>query len=136
MTNSTNNNISKARNILAACLDSVGGDPSNLTLSEAKWIMQEIIDNVVGEACVDHNLDIDGGEVRIISEDHIDSIWTDSLIEQVKDCYEGLNDLPCFIEIDWEETATNLKVDGMGHHFNHYDGGEENAEGVYIFRTN
>ena len=135
MTNSTNNNISKARNILSACLDSVGGDVSNLSLSEAKEFMQDIIDNVVECDNVDYNLDIDGGEVRIISEDHIDSVWTDSLIEQVKECYD-LSEVPSFVVIDWEQTAENCKIDGMGHHFNNYDGGEENAEGVYIFRTN
>lgn len=135
MTNSTNNNISKARNILAACLDSVGGDSSNLTLSEAKEVLQEIIDNVVTCGEADYNLDIDGGEVRLISEDHIDQVWTDSLIEQIKECYD-LSNVPSFVSIDWDETAENCKIDGLGHHFNHYDGGEENAEGVYVFRTN
>jgi hypothetical protein len=131
-----NNNITKARNILSSCLDSVGGDSSDLCLFEAKDLIQEIIDNVVSCAEVDFNLEISNlGDVRIISEDHIDQVWTDSLIEQIKDCYD-LSKVPSFVEIDWEATAENCKVDGMGHHFNHYDGGEENAEGVYIFRTN
>ena len=144
MTKSTNNTISKARNILAACLDSVGCDSSDLSLSEAKEVMQDIISNVIGIRLgdngeiinSDYNLEVGYlGEVRIISEDHIDSIWTDSLIEQVQECYD-LSNVPSFVEIDWEATAENCKVDGLGHHFNSYDGGEENAEGVYIFRTN
>ena len=132
----TTNSISKARNIFAACLDSVGADVSELCLFEARDVMQEIIDNVVDCGNVDYCLDVANlGEVRIISEDHIDSVWTDSLIEQVKECYD-LSDVPSFVVIDWEETAENCKIDGMGHHFNSYDGGEENAENVYIFRTN
>lgn len=136
MTNSTNNNISKARNILVACLDSVDGSPCNLTLSEAKELMQDIIDNVVTCEEVDHNLYVDGGEVRIISEDHIDSVWTESLINQIEECYAEVSALPSFIEIDWNATVENCKHDGMGHHFNSYDGNEHNAENVYIFRTN
>jgi hypothetical protein len=62
--------------------------------------------------------------VRFISESVIDEVWTDSLIEQIKDCYD-LSEVPAFVAIDWQETTDNCKEDGMGHHFNSYDGGEE-----------
>ena len=62
--------------------------------------------------------------VHFISEDVIEQVWEDSLIEQIKDCYD-LSDVPSFVEIDWVGTADNCKVDGMGHHFNSYDGGED-----------
>ena len=68
--------------------------------------------------------DFEVDNVRFISSDIIDDVWTVSLIDQIKDCYD-LSDVPDFVAIDWEETAENCKVDGMGHHFNSYDGGEE-----------
>ena len=83
----------------------------------------------------DFSLDLSAGEVRIINKTAIDEIWTESLIEQIKDCYE-LDNIPDFIEIDWEATAESCKVDGLGHHFNHYDGNEYETENYYIFRTN
>ena len=63
-------------------------------------------------------------DVRFIKASAIDEIWTDSLIEEIKDCYD-LSYIPGFIVIDWEQTVENCKVEGMGHHFNQYDGGEE-----------
>tara|TARA_R110002153_G_scaffold64730_2_gene173381 strand:+ start:1047 stop:1430 length:384 start_codon:yes stop_codon:yes gene_type:complete len=84
---------------------------------------------------IDHTLDLPSGEVRIISSDHIDQLWTDSLIDQIKDCYD-LDSIPDFVAIDWNETADNCKIDGMGHHFSSYDGGEHNTTNFYIFRTN
>jgi hypothetical protein len=83
----------------------------------------------------DFNLCMSFGDVRIISKGSIDQIWTDSLIEQVKDCYD-LSELPSFVKIDWEATAEECKVDGMGHHFNHYDGEELETSNYHIFRTN
>ena len=81
---------------------------------------REVLDQI--NICNSEDFDIDG--VRFISEDSIDEIWSKSLIEQIKDCY-GLSEIPSFVSIDWEETADNCKVDGLGHHFNSYDGGEE-----------
>lgn len=71
-------------------------------------------------------------EVRFIHEDGMDRIWTDSLIELIQDCYD-LSDVPDFVEIDWEATAENCKVDGMGHHFNSYDGGEDEILCYHVF---
>jgi len=76
-----------------------------------------------------------GFEVRIIPEDIIEELWTDSLIEQIKECYD-LSNVPSFVEIDWEKTADNCKVDGMGHHFSGYDGSEHETKNYYYFRTN
>ena len=83
---------------------------------------QPDVRQVITEAELSDDFDVDG--VRFISSDSIDKIWTESLIEMIKDCYD-LSDVPDFVAIDWEETAENCKVDGMGHHFNSYDGGEE-----------
>lgn len=132
----TSNKFTIARNILKTSIEAVNGDLSSLELFEVKELMQELLDNVVGEDCVDYWFELEGGEVRIISEDHIDELWTDSLIEQVKECYD-LSNVPSFVEIDWNQTAENCKVDGMAHHFSTYDGDTElDVENVYIFRTN
>jgi len=85
--------------------------------------VREVIDKAVHNGEVDFWVD----GVRFISECSIDQIWTDSLIEQIKECYDL--DLPDFIEVDWEATADNCKADGMGHHFNSYDGCEDE---IYI----
>lgn len=84
---------------------------------------------------VDMYLDLPAGEVRIISSDHIDELWTESLIDQIKDCYD-LGDMPEFMVVDWDATAKACKVDGKGHHFSSYDGKEHSTENFYIFRTN
>lgn len=97
----------------------------------------------VMQLCIDleENLDNDywfdfaSGEVRIIAKEGIDQLWTDSLIEQIQECYE-LDDVPSFVAIDWEKTADNCKIDGLGHHFSGYDGGEHETANYYIFRTN
>lgn len=75
------------------------------------------------------------GEVRLISKDQIDTIWTESLIEQIKDCYD-LSNVPDFVSIDWDQTTENCKVDGLGHHFASYDGEEHESGNFHIFRTN
>lgn len=80
-------------------------------------------------------VEIDGYEFRVIHTQVIEDIWTESLIEQIKDCYD-LSDLPSFVEIDWEATADNCKVDGMGHHFSGYDGNEAESGNWHIFRNN
>lgn len=75
------------------------------------------------------------GEVRVIDKDAIDQIWADSLIELVKDCYD-LSEVPDFVVIDWEQTAENMKADGLGHHFAGYDHEEHESGNFHIFRTN
>lgn len=132
----TSNKFKFARNVLETSMTATDTSASDFSLDEIKEKMQEIIENVFECSYVDYCLDLPCGEVRVISEDHIDELWTDSLIEQIKDCYEGLSDLPSFVAIDWEQTAENCKIDGMGHHFAGYDHEEHNTENVYIFRTN
>lgn len=132
------NNIKIARNIFETSINACDETNEDYTFTEIKEKLQEIIDNL-GEQ--DFNLELCTGEVRIINSDDIDDIWTDSLIEQIKDCYEFpkvLEELPKWVtcEIDWEQTAENCKVDGLGHHFASYDGQEHSASGFYIFRTN
>ena len=46
------------------------------------------LDTTLTECELDYWLDLPTGEVRIISSDHIDELWTESLIEQIKECYD------------------------------------------------
>ena len=103
----------------------------DLTLSETK----EALESLNTSLCNDFYFEVDGEEWRILEEDAIDDIWTDSLIEMVKDCYD-LSEVPSFVTIDWEQTAANCKVDGAGHHFSTYDGNEYTAANYFLFRTN
>ncbi len=126
------NNIAVARDILETCLNAVGDNPNDYTFTELKELLAEILENTESDY---YNDSLKGGEVRLIHERAIDEIWTDSLIELIKDCYD-LSNVPTFVSIDWGQTAENCKVDGMGHHFASYDG-EEYESGVWhIFRTN
>jgi hypothetical protein len=125
------NSIKNARNILETSIDAVDGSPTDYTFDELKSLMVEILDNAEN----DYWLELEGGEVRLIHDDSIDQIWTDALIGQVKECY-NLDDIPSFISIDWEQTAENCKVDGMGHCFAGYDHEEHKSGDWNIFRTN
>lgn len=99
--------------------------------SEVKNIIEFCRDELYSQPCyrevietAERSEDFWVDDVRFISEDVVDEVWTESLIEMIKDCYY-LSDVPSFVEIDWEQTAENCKVDGMGHHFNSYDGSED-----------
>ena len=133
------NDLNKARLILETCLSATDSTTADLGLWEAKDLINEIKDKMNTEA--DFYLDsLPCGEVRIIDENAIDEIWHDGLIEQIKECYEVdevLENLPSFVvcEVDWDQTAENCKVDGMGHHFASYDHEEHSTQGFYIFRT-
>ncbi len=127
------NNIKTARNILETMLNASDEYPSEYSLYELKAYIEDIADKLGTD--LDFYFETDCAEFRLISEDVIDEIWTESLIEQIKDCYD-LSEVPNFVSIDWEQTAENCKVDGMGHHFATYDGEEHEASGYYIFRTN
>ncbi len=83
----------------------------------------------------DFSLDLPCGEVRIINDSEIEDIWHEGLIEQIKECY-NLDEVPNFIEIDWDATAENCKVDGKGHHFAGYDHEEHTINDWFVFRTN
>ena len=107
---------------------------NDYTFQEIMEIYLELKEKIEGKD-LDFYLDLSAGEVRIINKTAIDGIWTESLIEQIKECYE-LDNIPDFIEIDWDATAENCKVDGLGHHFSCYDGNEYETENYYIFRTN
>lgn len=107
---------------------------NDYTLQEIIEIYLELEDKIESKYD-DFYLDLSAGEVRIINKTAIDELWTDSLIEQIQDCYE-LDNIPSFVEIDWQATAENCKVDGLGHHFSTYDGNEYETENYYIFRTN
>lgn len=75
-------------------------------------------------------------EFLIIDEDEIDRHFHARIEELVKDCYLNGRELPSFIEIDWEKTAENCKIDGYGNEFSSYDGSEDLIDGWYVFCTN
>lgn len=74
-------------------------------------------------------------EFRAIHDDIIDELWSESLEEQLKDCYD-LSSIPDFIVVDWEQTVENCKVDGKGHHFATYDSEEHDTTNYTFFKTN
>jgi len=139
MTNTTKaatptNDLHKARLILETCLSATDSTTEDLSLWEAKDLINEIKDKMLSED--DFWIDsLPCGEVRIIDANAIQEIWHDSLIEQIKECYD-LSEVPSFVVIDWDQTADNCKIDGLGHHFGGYDHQEHSCEGFYIFRNN
>ena len=126
-----NEDIRRARQILETCLQAIGDDPCDHSLSNLKSFMREILENTED----DYTISFWGcTSVRLIHDDIIDEVWTESLIQQIKDCYD-LDHLPEFIEIDWEESAENCKDEGLGTHFNTYDGEEYFCNNWNIFRV-
>ena len=113
--------------VVTTILEAINCTREDFTEQELNDIAESIED--------DAHIDIGGYSVNVISEEVIDDLWHDSLIEQIKDCYD-LYLIPHFIEIDWDATAENCKIDGLGHHFAHYDHEEHYSEPYYIFRTN
>jgi len=117
---------------------------------DCKVFRQELFDKL---ADYDDDFYVDNGRsesYRFISDSAIEDIHIESVKDLVTDCYlagTDLDDYP-WIEIDWAETAENLRrSDGYGHHFGSYDGSEEeydfadaSGSGVefsyWIFRTN
>lgn len=117
--------------ILRTCLEAVNSDFNDLEF-------YEFVDLLVNTDFDQDDFYIENlpcGEVRLIDKNSIDEIWTESLIELVKDCYD-LSDVPNFVAIDWNQTAENCKADGLGHHFASYDHEEHESGNFYIFRIN
>lgn len=99
---------------------------------------QELLDlyeEICHNGSEDFTIDFDGNEYRIIKDDIIWSIYVETIKETVLDCY-GLDKIPGFVEIDWEQTAKNCYYDGYGYTFATYDNEESEAGGFWIFRTN
>lgn len=69
--------------------------------SEELRLLKEFAEEVE-DYCVDYK----HGETLIR-----ESYFTEYVEEMVKDCYGFPQDIPSFVEIDWEETAENVKVD-------------------------
>jgi hypothetical protein len=89
----------------------------------------------------DFTIELDNKEFRFISENTIEATYYDSQKELIEEVYFPKENLPWWIEIDWEQTIENvLSADGYGNHFSTYDGSEESfahdGELWYIFRTN
>lgn len=116
---------------------------------DCKDFRQELFDNLANyedDFYVDHGR---SESYRFISDSAIEDVHVESVKELVTDCYLSGTDLDNYpwIEINWEDTAENLRLeDGYGHHFNSYDGTEEeydfadaSGSGVkfsyWIFRT-
>lgn len=106
----------------------------DLSLSEAKETFDCLYFKV--EHDFDFYIDIDGMEFRIIHYDYIWDIYVDTIKEITEDCYLSGNEMPSFLEVDWEKTAENCYADGYGHTFSSYDGSEALVGDFYIFRTN
>lgn len=127
---------SRSLELFNTCLKAVDCSFNDLEYYEFFGLFEKFCDIYNGKEGTDLYIDdLPCGEVRLICEEEIDQIWHDSLIEQIKDCYD-LSNVPSFVEIDWDTTADNCKVDGKGHHFSSYDGEEHYSNGFYIFRTN
>jgi hypothetical protein len=98
----------------------------------------ELLESVENAGCgdyIEHSFLSRG--FLLIDEDNIKEIHQDRIEGLVKDCYLNGQELPSFIEIDWEATAENCsRYDGYGHEFSGYDGSEELIHGFYIFCTN
>ena len=124
-----------AKQVLETILSAGDETPSDYTMTELKDFLTDLQNDLYYNSGKDFSFDLDNSEFRIIHDDVIDDIWTESLIEQIKDCYD-LSDVPGVLVIDWEETAKNCKYDGLGHHFSGYDGNEYLVNGWNIFRTN
>lgn len=86
----------------------------------------------------DFYIEIDGEEYRFIHDDDIWDIYVEAIQEITEECYDIK--APSWLVIDWEKTADNCIIDGYGHTFNHYDGGEIeydfDGEYYHIFRVN
>ena len=102
-------------------------------LEEVMEVM-EGVDNSEHEASDDFIVECNGAEIRVISENSVESIWEEELENLLIDCYEVPQHLENYINYDaW---VRDCKFDGMGHHFSHYDGSEHESENYYYFRTN
>lgn len=105
------------------------------TQEELENLLKKIDDEV------DFYIELDGKEYRFIQADYIDDIYFESQMELIKECYFPKENLPWWIEINWEKTIENvLNTDGFGNHFSSYDGSEVtidyNNDAYYIFRIN
>lgn len=120
--------------VLTTAIEACDGSLDDYTFEELMQVCIDLNEELENDG-EDYTLDMPYGEVRIMAKSTIDALWTESLIEQIKECYD-LDNMPSFIEIDWAATAGNCKVDGLGHHFSSYDGNEYETENYYIFRTN
>lgn len=149
------NDIKSDKEIIQSIIATSEGDYSDKTIDILGCIVtehnhsidEETPDEVIEALDVieaglggDFTLDFDGNEYRIISEDIIDSVYTDAIKDIVSDCYpeveKALEHSWIAIEIDWDKTVENAMQDGYGHTFSGYDGSEYEAGGHYVFRTN
>ena len=120
--------------ISTTCLAAVDCDYSDLEFYEFFDLLNTIY---AGLGTDEFTLeDLPCGYVRIINDRVINHLWSDSLLEQIKECYEIPDDLPGFFVIDWDQTVENCKIVGLGHHFGSYDGKAYQSRDYNIFRTN
>lgn len=123
----------KVVEIAEKIVDSCDSDLSDFCDFTFQTFLEDIWKNIDVEN--DFYIETPCGEFRLIDKDAVDEIWTESLIDQIKECYD-LDNVPSFVEIDWDKTAENCKVDGLGHHFSNYDGQEHFSNDFHIFRVN
>ena len=103
-----------------------------LELAATKEEIRELAEKIDGPP--DFTFEAGGCEVRAIHENYIREVAQEEMEELIKECYLEGDDLPWWVDIDWKSTVQNcIDTDGYGHHFNSWDGGEEEAEGFYLF---
>lgn len=104
-------------------------------------LIVESLNKIAENISDDFSFDFDGNEYRIICDGAIWDIYVEEIKRIVDECYDlKLDKIPAFvaISVNWEATAHNAYVDGYGHTFSSYDGGETTSDnrGYWIFRTN
>ena len=94
----------------------------------------EGVNNSEYDVTDDFYVECNGVEIRVISNEIIESAWENELEDILRECYE----IPDFLEnyIDYNAWIRDCKFDGMGHHFSSYDGSEYESENYYYFRVN
>jgi hypothetical protein len=133
--NTATNALKQARNIVQVSMAACDSSTQDYDLSEMKALVQEVWGNLQLNENDFFLEDIEGGEVRVIHSSIIDQLWTDGLLEIIKEGF-GFHDTPDYVEIDWYATVENCKIDGIGSHFASYDGNEHQSGDYYIFRVN
>jgi len=136
--NNKESGLSRSIEILTTCLSALDCDYNDLSYDEFFTNLEYIFNNIsTDDFTID---DLPCGDVRLIHENEVDQIWSDELKQTIEECYDlsSISDLPSFIvvEIDWDTTINNAKIDGMGHCFAQYDGEAHYSSPFHIFRTN
>lgn len=154
-------NLKTARNIFETAMTACDASPSDYSFQELKDNIKSVCEDI-NNGEVDFNLEIEGGEVRIIREDSIDAIQVEELegdtyilgcfdadfianvtnipLEMITACQEsevfdavGKAIVSLGFVDDLQQAYVN--ADGYGHHFAGYDCEQHNTGDFLIFRV-